>query len=121
MAASAPRVDQNRLKALPGATAGASDVKNSMRGALMLRTGVAVVARSGVRVAPNSAVGEGPPVDVAGGRVRVNVGVLKPSEGGGWVAVKVKVGVSVGRSVGKTCWAAGAHPANSVVMSISQR
>jgi len=99
-----PRVDQYRLTGLPGAAARVSAVKNSMRGALGLRTRVGVGSSpAGVLVAPKIEVGVGPPAMEAGVRVGTNVGVeLNP---GVRVGVSVNVGVMVGRLVGMT-WTA---------------
>lgn len=103
------RVDQNRVRLLPGAAATTSDVKNSIRGALgfWLRVGVGW-SGAGVLVGPNSGVGDGPPVGDMGIRVGVMVGVaFGPGvrEGDG-----VKVGVTVGGSVGTTCMAVAPQP-----------
>jgi hypothetical protein len=92
------------LTGLPGATASVSEVKNSMRGALGLRTRVGVGSSSaGVLVAPKMEVGDGPPAIEAGVRVGAKVG--EPLKPGVRVAVSVDVGVMVGRLVGIT-WTA---------------
>lgn len=103
------RVDQNSVTLLPGAAAITSDVKNSMRGALGFSTRVGVGSSgAGVRVGPNSDVGDGPPVGDTGMGVGVIVGVslipgVRDGEG-------VKVGVLVGGSVGMICTAVAPQP-----------
>lgn len=103
------RVDQKSVILLPGEAAVTSDVKNSMRGAfgLMTRVGVGKML-AGVRVGPNSDVGDGPPVGDAAPAVGVSVGEAAPP--GVREAVGVKVSVIVGGSVGITCIAVAPQP-----------
>lgn len=80
-----------------------------MRGAFGLTGRVGVGSSGdGVRVGPNNAVGDGPPVMVIGGGVGVTVGeTFSP---GVLLGVMVKVGVNVGRSVGTKGWYVAPQP-----------
>lgn len=118
-ALSPPRVDQNSVSVSPGEiNSGGLDVKNSMRGALGLGVGVGVGASGrGVRVGPNSGVGDGPPVGVMGAGVFDGVGeTLRAGVG---VRVNVEVGVMVGCSVGNTCCTVAPHALNASAITIT--
>ena len=111
------RVDQNKVTESPGSTARLSDVKNSTRGAFGFTPLVGVISNGlGVWVAPNSGVGEGPPVGLTGrgeGETVTVASTFRVADG-----VSVSVGVIVGRSVGTICTAVAPQPLKKISMMI---